>query len=325
MCAALTCVGVAAAQSSGVDAAIGDAASALQQGRPGEAQLILAAALPQARALGAADKRHAETLVLLARAHRALGDLAEPEGLYREADSVMRTAEGAQSVEYARFLNEVGRYYHTRRKYDMAERYYREAFRIRVEQLGQENAEVAEGLCNLAILYENQARFDKAENYYRYALALRRKLLGEDNLKTIETREHFARLLYSMQRTEAEELASEARAERRTILAAQAPPIPDPAALRSQQRAVLGVGRGNGAEPEYTEEARIARQEGTVRLEVTVDADGKPHNPRVVQILGLGLDEQALAAVRQWRFRPARINGKKSACRILLAIDFSLL
>ncbi|MEZ5393907.1 MAG: energy transducer TonB [Bryobacterales bacterium] len=78
-------------------------------------------------------------------------------------------------------------------------------------------------------------------------------------------------------------------------------------------------------EPEYTEEARIARQEGTVRLEVTVDADGKPHNPRVVQILGLGLDEQALAAVRQWRFRPARINGKKSACRILLAIDFSLL
>ena len=36
-------------------------------------------------------------------------------------------------------------------------------------------------------------------------------------------------------------------------------------------------------------------------------------------------DEQALAAVRNWRFRPARFDGRKAACRIVLAIDFSLL
>lgn len=313
----------AAAQTSGVENAIGEAGRALQQGKPGEAQLILAAALPQARALGDADTRRAEALVLLARAHRALGDLAEPEGLYREADPVMRTAQGAESVEYARFLNEVGRYYHTRRKYDLAERFYREAFRIRVEQLGQEHVEVADSLCNLAILYENQARFDKAETYYRYALAARRKLLGETDVKTTETREHLARLLYGMQRTEeAERLASEARSARQAMLATDASGPTPPPCETNQGRPPELVER---TEPDYTEEARVARHGGTVRVEVTIDPDGVPQNPRIVQILGLGLDERALEAVRQWRFRPARLDGKKAACRVLLAIDFSLL
>jgi TonB family protein len=318
--------GLASAQSPGVETAIGQATQALQQGRPGEAQLILAQALPQARALPSADARLAEALVLMARAHRALGDLAEPEDLYREADPIMRSARGAESVEYARFLNEVGRYYHTRRKYDIAERFYREAFRIRFEQLGKEHVDVADSLNNLAILYENQARYAKAETYYQHALATRLKLLGPDALPTTETREHFARLLYRMQRTEeAEKLASEARAVRRKLLDQAAAEDADLGQIYETEAGLRRPELVERTEPDYTEEARIARHEGAVRIEAVIDEEGRPRNPKVLQILGLGLDERALEAVRNWTFRPARLDGRKVPCRILLAIDFSLL
>ena len=326
MLATLAICTAVCAQSSGVEAAIGQAGRALEQGQASQAQSILAAALPQARALGDADARRAEALVLMARAHRALGDLAEPEELYREADPVMRTARGAESVEYARFLDEVGRYYHTRRKYDIAERFYKDAFRIRVEQLGQEHVDVAASLNNLAILFENQARYPKAESYYRYALAIRRKLLGEEHVKTTETREHFARLLYRMQRTEeAEELAAKARAVRAQMLANVTGEEADLGPIHEAEPGLRRPELVERTEPAYTEEARIARHEGTVRIQVDVDEDGQTHNPKVLQTLGLGLDEQALAAVRNWRFKPARIDGRKAACRIVLAIDFSLL
>ena len=288
--------------------------------------MILAEALPQARALGNADARRADALVLMARAHRALGDLAEPEQLYREADPVMRTARGAESVEYAQFLNEVGRYYHTRRKYDLAEQFYKEAFRIRVDQLGQEHVQVADSLNNLAILYENQARYAKAESYYQYALAARVKLLGGDALATTETREHFGRLLYRMQRTEeAEKLASEARTYRRKVLDQATGENADLGQVFETEPGLRRPELIERTEPDYTEEARVARHEGTVRLEAVIDAEGRPRNLTVLQILGLGLDEKALEAVRNWRFRPARLDGRKVPCRILLAIDFSLL
>jgi TonB family protein len=322
----LAVVATLSAQSAGVDTAIGEANRALEQGQASQAQAILTQNMPQIRALGDADARRADALVLMARAHRALGDLAEPEQLYREADPVMRTARGAESAEYARFSNEVGRYYHTRRKYDLAERFYKEAFRIRVELFGQEHVEVAESLNNLAILYENQARYPKAENYYQYALAIRRKLLGDDDVKTTETCEHFARLLYRMQRTEAaEKLASEARAVREKMLAAATANHVDLGKVYETEAGLRRPELIERTEPNYTEEARIARHEGTVRIEVEIDEDGRPRNTKVLQILGLGLDEQAIRAVREWRFRPARFDGRKVPCRIVLAIDFSLL
>ena len=325
-CACLAFAGFAGAQSSGIDSAIGEADRALQQGKAAEAQLILSQAMPAARALAAADVRRGEALVLMARVHRALGDLAQPEVLYREADPVMRTASGPESVEYARFLNEVGRYYHTRRKYDLAESFYKEAFRIRVTQLGQEHADVAESLNNLAILYENQASYAKAESYYRYALASREKLLGGDALATVETLEHLARLLYRTQRAEeAEKLASQARAVRQRQLAAMTGQADDLGQVYEFEPGLRRPELETRTEPDYTEEARIARHEGTVRLQVEIDAEGLPRNPKIVQILGLGLDEKALDAIRSWRFRAARLDGRKVPCRITLAIDFSLL
>jgi periplasmic protein TonB len=59
-------------------------------------------------------------------------------------------------------------------------------------------------------------------------------------------------------------------------------------------------------EPPYTDDARKAKLQGNVTLRVLIGADGRAARIQLVQGLGLGLDEQALQAVRSWRFVPAR-------------------
>jgi len=54
----------------------------------------------------------------------------------------------------------------------------------------------------------------------------------------------------------------------------------------------------------YTPEARAAGLQGVVSLYVEVDRGGKPAEVQVMEGLGLGLDEEAVKAVRQWEFRP---------------------
>jgi len=73
------------------------------------------------------------------------------------------------------------------------------------------------------------------------------------------------------------------------------------------------------SEPEYSDEARLAELEGTVIVTAASGADqsGRPEDLRVTQSLGLGLDEKALLAVQQWRFKP---NSKPTS----VAVDFSL-
>jgi periplasmic protein TonB len=77
-------------------------------------------------------------------------------------------------------------------------------------------------------------------------------------------------------------------------------------------------------EPSFSDEARKARQQGMVQLLVVVGRDGHTHDIRVAQSLGMGLDEKAIEAVSQWRFKPATLNGQPVATRILVEVDFHL-
>jgi TonB family protein len=58
-------------------------------------------------------------------------------------------------------------------------------------------------------------------------------------------------------------------------------------------------------DPEYTEEARLAELEGTVVLSGVIDETGLAQNLQVTTPLGLGLDEKALDAAKQWQFAPS--------------------
>jgi protein TonB len=78
-------------------------------------------------------------------------------------------------------------------------------------------------------------------------------------------------------------------------------------------------------EPEYSEEARKAKFQGTVVLMIVVDEHGMPRNLRVVRPLGLGLDEKALEAVSKWRFKPGMKDGKPVATEATVEVNFRLL
>jgi periplasmic protein TonB len=65
-------------------------------------------------------------------------------------------------------------------------------------------------------------------------------------------------------------------------------------------------------DPQYTDEAREAKLQGTVTLQVLVGADGRAAQIRIVRGIGLGLDERAEQSVRGWKFIPARDPGRRA-------------
>ncbi len=77
-------------------------------------------------------------------------------------------------------------------------------------------------------------------------------------------------------------------------------------------------------DPEYTEEARRAKTQGTCTLWLIVDAAGHPRDIRVVHGLGFGLDAKAMEAVQQWRFDPALKNGRPVTVQISIEVEFKL-
>ncbi len=78
-------------------------------------------------------------------------------------------------------------------------------------------------------------------------------------------------------------------------------------------------------EPEYSEVARKAKYQGSVILYLEVDETGQPINIKVLRSLGLGLDEKAIEAVKQWRFNPGTENGVPVTMPTQVKVDFSLL
>lgn len=77
-------------------------------------------------------------------------------------------------------------------------------------------------------------------------------------------------------------------------------------------------------DPEFSEEARKAKYQGTCTLMIVVDTDGKPTNLRVVNSLGMGLDEKALETVKTWRFEPGKKDGHPVKVEMAVEVDFHL-
>jgi protein TonB len=77
-------------------------------------------------------------------------------------------------------------------------------------------------------------------------------------------------------------------------------------------------------EPQYSEEARKARYQGTVVLEAIVRRDGTVDIQRIVRSLGFGLDENAIQALKQWRFRPGMRNGVPVDVSLNIEVNFNL-
>ncbi|HWE50573.1 MAG TPA: TonB family protein [Bryobacteraceae bacterium] len=78
-------------------------------------------------------------------------------------------------------------------------------------------------------------------------------------------------------------------------------------------------------DPEYSQEARGAKLAGTVTLQVIVDPSGHPAHIAVIGPLGMGLDENAVEAVEQWRFDPGIRKGLPADVRAVVQVNFRLI
>jgi protein TonB len=77
--------------------------------------------------------------------------------------------------------------------------------------------------------------------------------------------------------------------------------------------------------PDYTPEAKAARIQGTVGLDTVVLADGTVGDVTVAKSLDTvnGLDQQAVKAMKQWRFKPGRKDGKPVAVLVAVEMTFT--
>lgn len=94
---------------------------------------------------------------------------------------------------------------------------------------------------------------------------------------------------------------------------------------------VYSVGGGVSAprvvydpQPDYSDEARKAKFQGVVVLWCVVGADGRVRDVRVQRSLGMGLDQKAIEAVRNWKFEPARKDGVAVPVQVAVEINFHL-
>jgi TonB family protein len=108
------------------------------------------------------------------------------------------------------------------------------------------------------------------------------------------------------------------------LLKCAVPPEDEPAAIRvgpmvSAPRLLVK------SEPVYSEQARLAKFQGTVLLYAEISPYGYAEHLRVLRPLGLGLDVNALDAVRRWKFAPGRRNGGAVTIQATIEVNFRLL
>ena len=77
-------------------------------------------------------------------------------------------------------------------------------------------------------------------------------------------------------------------------------------------------------EPEFSEEARKAKVAGNVLVYLQVDENGRPQHVRVLRGIGLGLDEKAVEAVRNYKFKPAMKGGHPVAVEMNVEVNFQI-
>jgi len=78
-------------------------------------------------------------------------------------------------------------------------------------------------------------------------------------------------------------------------------------------------------EPEFSEKAKHAKYSGHVLVYLLVDKDGNPTHVRVLKSAGMGLDEKAVEAVRQYKFKPATFMGQPVTVDLYVDVNFQIL
>jgi len=267
---------------------------------------------------------------------------------------IRASASGEQSKEYAIGLVKLGDLEASRNKPDQAVQFYQKAV-----SLG-DSPEVASALIYLGIHTNMRLDMATAVDYLQRAMAVAstpkdsgRALTwlanaeSTDPAMAAQAEAHFRSAIAQQDPNSAEESASldllarlleqHNRGDEAAALRARSSEIVkfQIQALAVSPQTYPGIYRaGNGvtqpilvskAEPEYTEQARAAKYQGVVVLQVVIGTDGLVHNPRVLKSLGLGLDQKAVEAVAKWRFTPGTKDGSPVPVAATVEVNFRLL
>jgi protein TonB len=98
----------------------------------------------------------------------------------------------------------------------------------------------------------------------------------------------------------------------------------EPAEILDVSSASALADRLYGPSPVYPQDAQAARIEADVPLLLLVDTAGHVADVRVQRRAGYGLDEAAVAAVREWTFKPRTVDGHATAVRVQWTMHFRL-
>jgi serine/threonine protein kinase len=160
----------------------------------------------------------AELRGLIGQLYLHIGKWTESEQMLRAAVAINQKLHGAESVESAASLNDLGMVFWKEGKLAEAERADRESLAIRRQLFGINNAYTARSLNALASVYTDQERSTEAEPMIREALAIRRGLFKGDNLEVADSLNSLCLMLEGARRwAEAEETGRELVAMRRRL------------------------------------------------------------------------------------------------------------
>jgi TonB family protein len=138
--------------------------------------------------------------------------------------------------------------------------------------------------------------------------------------------EMYAAFLTSHHRgDEAEAMTGRAAKFRASHVASLAPAAGDGAEARKIGGNVVSPSVIKKFDPEYSQEARVLKMQGTVVLNMVIGTDGKAGNVTLKRSVGLGLDEKALAAISRWTFNPGTEGGAPVPVQATIEVNFRLL
>ena len=104
----------------------------------------------------------------------------------------------------------------------------------------------------------------------------------------------------------------------------EAPPVAEPEGPIYVGGDVQPPEKVHSPQPQYTEIARKARVQGVVIVQAIIDKEGNVTNVKVLKGLSMGLDDEAVKAIKKWKFKPATLNGKPVDVYYNLTVNFRL-
>ncbi len=322
---------------------------ALAMARPSQLEGRLSAILDSSR-----DRKAPRRISVIAVSLAAIGVMAPVAALQAKSDTAQAKAGNQASVgSAAAGLIKQGDEVREQRKYDQAKAIYGKALdaavngpesataliRLATVELAMKNFEeaigdseqaqtadstkAAEARMWMAITRERQNNLEAADALYQSALAAE----NPNSAAAATIMELHAQLLQQQGRTDEAAAMRNQAASTRKEQAAQATAIGGPSSSN-----VYRVGQDiappsllSKVEPVYTEEARLAKYQGTVLLSAEVGTDGSAHNIKVLRALAFGLDEKAIEAVSQWRFKSGTKDGQPVTVAATIEVNFRLL